>query len=63
MRAFAELTLKVLSSGDGRNTSLLADKAAFFEFMDRVNERCDKLFAERNAFRVVNANIYVDMNA
>ncbi|CAM9523434.1 unnamed protein product [Pylaiella littoralis] len=38
VRAFAELTLKVLSSGEGRNTSLLADKAAFFEFMDRVNE-------------------------
>lgn len=39
VRAFAELALKEIRSGMGSDTSLLSDKAAFSEFMDKVNER------------------------
>lgn len=39
VRAFAELALHELRSGVGGDASLLADKQAFSEFMDRVNER------------------------
>ena len=39
VRAFAELALKEIRPGGGGDTSLLADKQAFSEFMDKVNER------------------------
>eukprot|EP00903_Cladosiphon_okamuranus_P017907 g16478.t1 len=38
VRAFAELALNEIRSGVGGDANLLADKQAFSEFMDRVNE-------------------------
>lgn len=39
VRAFAELALNEIRSGVGGDASLLEDKQAFSEFMDRINER------------------------
>lgn len=60
VRAFAELALKEvrLGGGDGSDTSLLTDKAAFSEFMDKVNERYGtSMCCAEECVRVVPVNV------